>query len=69
LPLSPKGHPRYKAPEITNQQYYTKKVDVFMYATVLYVLFANKRPYEKLNDEEVHINNISATDHLFSVCV
>jgi serine/threonine protein kinase len=53
LPLSPKGHPRYKAPEITNKQCYTRKVDVFMFGTVLYVLFANKRPFEKFNDEEV----------------
>jgi tRNA A-37 threonylcarbamoyl transferase component Bud32 len=55
LPLSPKGHPRYKAPEITNRQCYTKKVDVFMFGTVLYVLFANKRPFEKLDDDTVSI--------------
>jgi hypothetical protein len=53
MSISPKGHPRYKAPEICRKQSYTKKVDSFMFGTVLYMLFSNKRPYEGVDDAEV----------------
>jgi len=53
MSISPKGHPRYKAPEIFKKQSYTKKIDSFMFGTVLYMLFANKRPYEGVDDTEV----------------
>lgn len=50
---SPRGHPRYKAPELVSKDPYTEKIDVWQYGTLLYVLFANKRPYESLADREV----------------
>ena len=35
---SPIGHPRLRAPEITNRKPYTKSVDVYNYGSVLYEL-------------------------------
>jgi serine/threonine protein kinase len=56
--ISPKGHPRYKCPEIVNSTSHnrppiTRKVDVYMFGTILYTLYHNKRPYEKLEDKDV----------------
>jgi serine/threonine protein kinase len=65
IAISPKGHPRYKCPEVvvsssaasSGQQQQrppiTRKVDVYMFGTILYTLYHNKRPYEKLEDKEV----------------
>ncbi|KAL6059198.1 protein kinase, variant 2 [Balamuthia mandrillaris] len=39
LPMSPVGHPRYRAPEITRNELYSKRADVYTFGTVLYELF------------------------------
>lgn len=52
-PKSPRGHPRYKAPELVSKDPYTEKIDVWQYGTMLFVLFANRRPFESIADREV----------------
>lgn len=52
-PKSPRGHPRYKAPELVSKDPYTEKIDVWQYGTMLFVLFSNRRPFESIADREV----------------
>lgn len=50
--LSPIGHPRLRAPEITNRQPYTKSVDVYNFGTMLYELVVGRLPFDDLPDQE-----------------
>jgi hypothetical protein len=50
---SPRGHPRYKAPELVLKDPYTEKIDIWQFGTMLYVLFSNKRPFETIADRDV----------------
>lgn len=50
---SPRGHPRYKAPEIVARDPYNEKIDIWQFGTLMFVLFANKRPFEGVSDREV----------------
>jgi len=50
VPISPKGHPRYRSPELFHKMPITKKVDVFSFGTVMYTLFHNRHPHDKLED-------------------
>ncbi|KAL6041919.1 protein kinase, variant 2 [Balamuthia mandrillaris] len=45
LPMSPVGHPRYRAPEITRNELYSKRADVYTFGTVLYELFVRVSSY------------------------
>jgi len=51
--LSPLGHPRYRAPEITSKHPYTKKVDVYCFGSSLYELVTGQKVMEGLSDIEV----------------
>ncbi len=51
-PHSPIGHPRLRAPEISNNKPYTKSVDVYNFGTVLYELATGRLPHEELPDAE-----------------
>jgi len=51
--LSPIGHPRLRAPEISQRKPYTKSLDVYNFGTVLYELATLKIPFEELPDSEV----------------
>lgn len=53
VPKSPRGHPRYKAPELVSKDPYTEKIDVWQFGTMLFVLFSNRRPFESIADREV----------------
>jgi len=51
--LSPLGHPRYRAPEVSSKRPYTKKVDVYCFGSCLYELFSGCKVMEGLSDMEV----------------
>lgn len=50
---SPRGHPRYKAPELVLKDPYSEKIDVWQFGTMLFVLFSNRRPFETIADRDV----------------
>ena len=43
--LSPIGHPEFKPPEVTLQQSYSKRCDVFTFGSFLYFLFTGSTPF------------------------
>jgi len=51
--LSPIGHPRYRAPEVSRKQAYSKKADVWSFGFVLYELCTSQRVLDHLPDGEV----------------
>jgi tRNA A-37 threonylcarbamoyl transferase component Bud32 len=51
-PHSPIGHPRLRAPEISNNKPYTKSVDVYNFGTVLFELATARLPHDELADVE-----------------
>jgi tRNA A-37 threonylcarbamoyl transferase component Bud32 len=51
-PHSPIGHPRLRAPEISNNKPYTKSVDVYNFGTVMFELATGRLPHEELPDSE-----------------
>ena len=65
---SPRGHPRYKAPEMVSRDPYNEKIDIWQYGTMLYVLFSNRRPFEAVADREVSaqmaLGEMPDTSHL-----
>ena len=46
------GPYRYMAPEIFRREIYTKKVDVYSFAMICYLLFEGKLPLSNLSPEE-----------------
>lgn len=56
---SPRGHPRYKAPELVIKDPYTEKIDVWQFGTLLFVIFSNRRPFESIADREVCVKMAS----------
>jgi len=60
-PLSPLGPKRYRAPEITKKDpsgavYYSKKVDIYMFGTVLYELIYQKDPFAAISEKDIEMN-------------
>lgn len=54
LHLSPNGHPRYRAPEVT-QGHYTQASEVYNFGSCLYEMITGTKPLEDIPDNQVGI--------------
>lgn len=53
LKLAKNGNPRYRAPEISNGQPYSRKADVYSFGNLFYEMLTGTRPFQEISENEV----------------
>jgi hypothetical protein len=51
--FSKNGNPRYRAPEVSKGEPYSRKADVYSYGNLFYELLTNLRPFHEVEDNKV----------------
>lgn len=51
--FSKNGNPRYRAPEVSNGEPYSRKADVYSFGNLLFELLTNQKPFAEVEDNKV----------------